>query len=108
MTAPSVAIHDFRPEYAESVNRIAVAAFEQFSSEYDNWDRFIENIARMSDLSSTAEVLVATLDSVPCGAVGYVPPGAPKADYFNQSWPIIRLLVVDPAARGRGYRAETD
>ena len=36
------------------------------------------------------------------GAVGYVPPSAPKAAHFKPEWPIIRMLVVDPGARGLG------
>ena len=36
------------------------------------------------------------------GAVAYIPDGQPEAAYFDQSWPIIRMLVVDPAERGKG------
>ena len=35
-------------------------------------------------------------------AVAYVGPGAPKAAFFLPEWPIMRMLVVDPDARGQG------
>jgi ribosomal protein S18 acetylase RimI-like enzyme len=31
-----------------------------------------------------------------------VPPGRPKPSCFDVGWPIIRMLVVDPAHRGQG------
>jgi ribosomal protein S18 acetylase RimI-like enzyme len=35
--------------------------------------------------------------------VAYVPPfREPRADFFRPEWPIIQMLVVDPAARKRG------
>ena len=34
--------------------------------------------------------------------MAYFGPHRPKAAYFDQSWPIIRMLVVDRAFRGQG------
>jgi ribosomal protein S18 acetylase RimI-like enzyme len=31
-----------------------------------------------------------------------MPPHVPKAAHFKPEWPIVRMLVVDPAARGLG------
>jgi GNAT superfamily N-acetyltransferase len=36
------------------------------------------------------------------GAVAYIGPGKEKASFFNIDWPIMRMLVVAPAARGHG------
>ena len=39
----------------------------------------------------------------------YVGPGKPKNTFFKLEWPIIRMLVVDPAYRGQGIgRALTE
>jgi ribosomal protein S18 acetylase RimI-like enzyme len=54
-------------------------------------------------------VIVAEAGGQLAGAVAYIPPGAPKAVFFDPAWPIIRMLVVDPACRGKGIgRALTD
>ena len=43
------------------------------------------------------------------GAVAYFGPNSQKAAFFDQRWPIIRMLVVDPAFRGKGIgRALSD
>jgi ribosomal protein S18 acetylase RimI-like enzyme len=57
----------------------------------------------MAALAETAEIVVAEDAGRIAGAVAYVPPFAqPRAGFFRPEWPIIRMLVVDPAARGRG------
>jgi ribosomal protein S18 acetylase RimI-like enzyme len=101
-----VSTRAFRPGDAERVDRVAVAAFSQFENSYDDWPRFIDGIGRMSRLAETAELIVVETDGVVAGAVAYVPPGAPKADWFEPGWPVIRMLVVDPAFRGRGIGRE--
>jgi len=66
-------------------------------------------IGRMSALADSGEIIVAECDERVIGAVAYIPPGHPKAAYFDLSWPIIRMLVVDPASRGAGVgRALTE
>ena len=42
------------------------------------------------------------MDERVAGSVVYVGPGKPKRDIFQIEWPIIRMLVVEPAARGCG------
>ena len=56
----------------------------------------------MADIASTGELIVAQANGVIAGAVAYVGPGRPKATYFDQDWPIMRMLVVAPEARGQG------
>jgi ribosomal protein S18 acetylase RimI-like enzyme len=62
----------------------------------------VANISKMSTLAAIGEIIVAELNSTVIGAVSYVPPNRPKAAFFDSSWPIVRMLVVDPKSRGRG------
>ncbi len=59
-------------------------------------------LEKMSDMAARAEIIVAEHEGRVIGAVGYVAPSAPKAAHFKPEWPIIRMLVVDPDARGLG------
>ena len=57
----------------------------------------------MSALAEHAEIIVAQEGALIAGAVAYCPPGStPRADFFQPEWPIIRMLVVAPPARGKG------
>jgi len=56
----------------------------------------------MADLSRSGEIVVAEIAADIVGAVAYIPPNRRKAHYFDQAWPIIRSLVVDPKSRGAG------
>ncbi len=93
-------------DYAEAdrarVNEVALAAFAQFSALYDDWPAMAAGIGNMASLADKGEIVVAEQDGAIAGAVVYMPPHAPKADYFEPAWPIIRMLVVDPQARGLG------
>ncbi|WP_338691819.1 GNAT family N-acetyltransferase [Bradyrhizobium sp. 26S5] len=53
-------------------------------------------LSKTSELSSGGEIIVADLGDRLAGAVGYFGPGVKKAAFFDQAWPIIRMLVVDP------------
>ena len=94
-------LRDYQPSDADQVNSIAVEAFEQFKGKYSNWDEFIQRVGQMSNLSKTVEIVVAELKGNIVGAVGYVGPNAPKS-IFPIEIPCIRMLVVDPQARGLG------
>lgn len=57
----------------------------------------------MAALAESGEIVVAEAGGRIVGAVAYIPPRAePRADFFAPEWPIIRMLVVRPAARGQG------
>jgi GNAT superfamily N-acetyltransferase len=102
-------LRDYRCEDELDLNRVALAAFSQFQDEYNDWPAMASGISRMSALASTAEVIVAEEAGRLVGGVAYVPVSASKAPYFDSNWPVIRMLVVDPAARGRGIgRALTE
>lgn len=59
-------------------------------------------LEKMSDMAATAEIVIAEHDGRVVGAVGYMPPFAPKSAHFKPDWPLVRMLVVDPEASGLG------
>lgn len=97
-----IRIRDYHASDDAAVNALAVAAFEQYQAMYDDWPGFRSRLENMSAIAATGELVVAELDGVLVGAVGYVGPHKPKADYFEPEWPIMRMLVVAPEARGCG------
>ncbi len=94
-------LRNFDPADAPQVNSIAVNAFSQFKGKYSDWDTFLQGVGKMSELARTAELIVAETNGKIGGAVGYVGPNIEKA-YFPFKVPCIRMLVVDPEARGNG------
>lgn len=95
-------LRDFAAADAEAVNRVALAAFGQYSEQYADWAQFARRIASMSSLAESSEIVVAVLGERIVGAVAYVAPGKPRAPYFSPEWAVMRMLVVDPSFRGRG------
>ena len=101
-------LRDYREDDAEAIVRVALAAFAQFEQDYSDWPMFTANVAKMPKLSENGEIIVAEDDGHIVGAVAYVGPQAPKAAFFDPAWPVVRMLVVDPAARGKGHRPAID
>jgi GNAT superfamily N-acetyltransferase len=97
-----IRIRDYESSDAEDLNRTAVSAFEQFRDLYQDWPAMRAGLSKTSDLSATGEVIVAEFQNRLAGAVAYFGPDRQKAPFFDQSWPVIRMLVVDPAFRGKG------
>jgi GNAT superfamily N-acetyltransferase len=95
-------LRDYRDDDAEAIVRVALAAFAEFEPHYSDWPLFTANVAKMPRLSRTGEIIVAEDDGQIVGTVAYVGPQAPKPAFFDPAWPVIRMLVVDPAARGKG------
>lgn len=95
-------IRNFDQIDVECVNALALEAFEQFKDAYEDWPAFRARLANMAGLASVGEVIVAELDGQIVGAVAYIGPGLPKAEFFKPEWPIMRMLVVAPSARGLG------
>jgi GNAT superfamily N-acetyltransferase len=102
MVMAMAVLRDFRQSDAAHVNRVALAAFAEFRSAYLDWSAMSAAVSAMSTLASVSELVVAELDGALVGAVAYIAPGRPKPDFFEARWPIGRMLVVDPASRGRG------
>ena len=100
--SPAPTIRDFVEADADEVNRLAVDAYAPFAPHYSDWPAMAASLAKMSTLSATAEIIVADAGGRIIGAVAYVPAVAPKPAFFDAEWPTIRMLAVDPAARGSG------
>jgi ribosomal protein S18 acetylase RimI-like enzyme len=104
-TSPSraIAIRPYRASDARALDALALRAFDQFRHHYDPWEGFAAGIGSMSNLSRSGELIVAEESGGRLlGGVGYFGPEAPKPAFFKPEWAIIRMLVVDPAARGKG------
>ncbi|NTV14854.1 MAG: GNAT family N-acetyltransferase [Desulfobulbaceae bacterium] len=97
-----VQLREFRPSEALAINAIAVAAFAQYRDLCSDWPGFEKKIADMAALAAVGEIIVAERNGEIVGAVAYLGSGVPKAPIFDPSWPIMRMLVVAPEARGAG------
>ncbi|PJI55905.1 GNAT family N-acetyltransferase [Methylobacterium radiotolerans] len=95
-------LRDFETNDEVAIGSVALAAFEQFGSAYADWPAMASNVCRMAELAKTSELIVAEMNREVVGGVAYVGPHKPKAAFFDQSWPIIRMLVVSPSHRGEG------
>jgi len=96
-------VRPFLPRDADAVNAVAVAAFAQYEGVYSEWERLMAGVGAMASLAEQAELVVAEDDGAIVGAIAYCPPrSTPRADFFTPDWPIIRMLVVHPGARGNG------
>ena len=98
----STALREFCEDDAREINRLAVRAFQEYSSSYSDWPALVAAYARMSNLAKTGEIVVAETSGSIVGAVAYIPPHRAKARYFDEAWAVIRSLVVDPDSRGVG------
>jgi ribosomal protein S18 acetylase RimI-like enzyme len=109
MAALNAVLRDFREADAAQVISVALAAFDEFRAHYTDWAAMAASLANLPRLAESGEVIVAEAGERIAGAVAYIAPGKPKAAYFQPEWPVIRMLVVDPASRGEGIgRALTE
>jgi GNAT superfamily N-acetyltransferase len=95
-------LRDFKTSDEAAIGSVALAAFRQFESDYTDWPAMASNVSRMADLARTSELIIAERNGEVVGGVAYVGPHKPKAAFFNQAWPIIRMLVVSPSHRAGG------
>jgi len=95
-------IRDYVRADRAAVNAVALAAFAQYAGDYEDWPTFSAGIGRMADLAADGDLLVAERAGRVAGAVVHVGPGRPRSAIFPADWSVIRMLVVDPAARGGG------
>ena len=98
----SYVIRNFGPADATAVNAVALSAFAEYHRAYSDWGDFARTVGDMALLAETGKLIVATVGRDVVGAVAYVGPGRPKREFFDPEWPILRMLVTEPACRGRG------
>ena len=84
------------------MDNVAELAFSEYRDHFRNWDYYIAEWSRMSQLSKTGSVLIAESEGTLVGGVCYIPPGRPRPTWINEEWGVIRSLVVSPAHRGKG------
>lgn len=98
---PTIQLRDYLPQDACAVDALAVGAFDQFKEDYLDWPGSKAKQS-VSALSAHGEIIVAEQGTTLLGAVVYIGPHRPKSPIFRSEWPIIRMLVVAPEARGLG------
>ena len=99
----NIRVRAFRAEDADAVNRITVAAYEQYRNEFANWTQIAAYFADTANLANEVEFLIAegTQREI-LGVVGYVAPNRPRDNMFEPEWAVIRRLAVDPVSQGHG------
>ena len=95
-------IRNFVPSDSESVTGAVRSAWQEYASLIPGWPDLAVRLGALVEKAGQSEVIVAELDGYVVGAVGYVAAASPKPDFFPQDWPIVRLMSVIPAQRGKG------
>jgi hypothetical protein len=98
-------IRDYENSDAEDLNRIAVSAFGQFRDQYQDWPAMLAGLSKTSALSASGEIIIVEFQKQFAGAVAYFGPNSQKAPFFDQRWPVIRMLVVDPRFERKDWGA---
>src|SRR5688572_19376126 len=92
-------------DHAE-IAALNVAAYEEFRPVCgeEAWARMRATLEAVDELASEAELLVVRGEGRLLGSVAYLPAGR-TAPPLPREWASVRLLAVDPEARGRGVGA---
>jgi len=107
----STSIRPAQPSEIEAARSVLNAAYSQYKAMFpaENWDPYLADILDIEGRSEVSELLIAERRGAIVGCVSLYPPGAPMSypsDEFSEHWPrewaAIRLLAVDPSARGEG------
>ncbi len=107
MKTENLQIRDATSNDRDAIQAVTLAAYEQYSAMMgDLWKFYRENIlATLADFKP-AEQIVAESDAGIVGTVLLFPAGTqfhtPDGSEVTLAFPEIRLLAVDPVARGQG------
>lgn len=108
---PEVTVRSGGAADMDAARSLLAAAYAQYETELPpvNWRRYLADIVDLEGRAATSELLVAEDAGRLVGCVSYYPPGLEvsyPSETFSEPWPrewsAIRLLAVDPSARGRG------
>jgi ribosomal protein S18 acetylase RimI-like enzyme len=106
-----VSIRPAQPSESEAARAVLRAAYSQYEAMFppENWSPYLADILDVEGRSAVSELLIAERNGGLVACVSYYPPGAQMSypsDDFSAPWPhewaAIRLLAVDPSARGGG------
>lgn len=89
-------------EYAALGETTAQAYLGDGLLDFGESDAYLVELRDVAKRAAAAEVLVAVADGRVLGGVTFVPAGGPMADIARAGEAEIRMLAVDPEARGRG------
>jgi GNAT superfamily N-acetyltransferase len=91
-----------RPALASEHARIGELTASTYVAEGYAGDDYAEHLRDVADRSAHATVLVAVLDDQVVGSVTVATRGGPYAENHHAGTAVVRMLVTDPACRGRG------
>lgn len=107
----SVSIRPAQSSEIEAARAVLRAAYTQYEAMFpaENWGPYFMDILDVEGRSGVSELLIAERNGEIVGCVSLYPPGVQMSypsDDFSEHWPhewaAIRLLAVDPSARGEG------
>ena len=98
-------VRQVRPDELEAVAELTIAAFREYlpllHPQFIEW--YEQDIRDVGPRLGKGSVLVAELGGRLAGTVTFLPDGSGYGMHgWPVAWPVIRLLAVDPAARGQG------
>ncbi|HYR63951.1 MAG TPA: GNAT family N-acetyltransferase [Actinomycetota bacterium] len=105
MVDAGTVIRDVRPDELEEVGDLTVRAFREYRplvtpAFVEVYEEDIRDVGRHLPHAS---VLVADLGGRIAGTITLLPDGSGSGVHgFPVPWPVLRMLAVDPAARGQG------
>jgi ribosomal protein S18 acetylase RimI-like enzyme len=106
MDAPSLVIRPVRPDEHAGLGEMTAQVYaEVLGRHLGDYGEVLRDVASRV---TACEVLVAVADGGggrPLGGITYVPGPSPWAELATEDEAELRMLVVDPAAQGRGVGA---
>ncbi len=107
-----VTVRPAQEEELDAIGVLMVEAYREYAAHMPEWawEEYARDIAGVRGRMDRAELLVAERDGNIIGAVTFYPPAAPQdagggrpgGEGWPPGWAGVRLLAVDPAARGSG------
>jgi len=104
----ALAVRDARPADVPAIESLTLAAYQQYATQLPPpyWEAYRANITgTLADVTPAAQLVAERAGRI-VGAVLLYPAGAAfpggAGGATTMRWPEVRLLAVDPSARGQG------